>query len=368
MPLAAHGGDIYGVARRLGVSPQQIIDFSASINPLGISPRALRRVAREIRTVCHYPDPRQEELRALLAARQKMDPECIVFGNGATQLLYLVIRYFSPEKAVLVVPGFSENRAALASVQAHVGTFQLRPQGQFRLETNAFLDDLRRAKPDCVLLTNPNNPSGAVIPHEEIGQIAGFCRKMQIRLVVDESFVDFTREPSLSGLVGRNRFLIVIHSLTKFFALPGLRIGYLTAHRSIAKALSQVIEPWSVNTLAIAAAAESIKDRPYQKRTLALVAKEREYLQCGLRKLGWLEVYPSQVNFLLARSTIRSLSGKVLRAKLEQMHLVIRDSRGFGSLGPQFVRIAVRTRDENRRLLDALRVVGKPSVSGKQSS
>lgn len=359
MVLASHGGDIFGAARRLGVPAHQIIDFSASINPLGLSPKAYRRLLRELHAVCHYPDQRQEELRALVASGQKIDPECIVFGNGATQLLYVVTRCLRPRNAVLIVPGFSEYRAALASAQARASEFRLRPEGGFRLDLSMFLRSLQKTKPDCTLLANPNNPTGTIIPRYDILRIAALCRRNRRQLIVDESFIDFTGEQSLSELVAQNPFLIVIRSLTKFFALPGLRIGYLAAQRSVAKAFAQAVEPWSVNTLALAAAAESLKDRAYQKSTVALVAREREYLLAGLRKLGWLEPFPSEVNFLLIRSKRKSLRGDVLRRKLEKLHILIRDSSGFGGLGPQFIRVAVRTHPENQRLLEALRVLGE---------
>ena len=264
---------------------------------------------------------------------------------------------------MLIAPGFSEYRAALASVQTHINKFRLRPEIGFNLETNTFLASLQKSEPDCILLANPNNPTGTVIPHDEILRIADFCRRVRMNFIVDESFIDFTQEPSLAAVTALNPFLIVIQSLTKFFALPGLRIGYLVAHRSAAQTFSQTAEPWSVNTLALAAAAESIKDGAYRKRTLALIAKEREYLLTGLRKLGWLEPYSSQVNFLLVRSKQRRLSGDVLRRELERMHFLIRDSSGFGGLGPQFFRVAVRTHKENHRLLDALRIVGEQPVS-----
>jgi threonine-phosphate decarboxylase len=363
MPLAAHGGDIYGAARRLGVSPHQILDFSASINPLGLSSKAARRIVRELPVICHYPDRQQRELRALVASRQNIGPECIVFGNGATQLLYVVARYIAPRNVMLVVPGFSENHAALASVQSHVIEFRLRPESRFRFDMEVFIDQLRKTKPDCVFLTNPNNPTGSAIPYNDLVRVAELCSKSRSYFVVDESFIDFTREPSLSRLIERSRFLIVIHSLTKFLALPGLRIGYLAAHRAVARRIAFAVEPWSVNTLALAAAAESIKDHSYQRRSLALVAKEREYLLGGLEKFDWLEAYSSQVNFLLVRLKPRKLRGDVLRHELEKLHILIRDSKGFGGLGPQFFRVAVRTHNENHRLLDALRVVGEQIVS-----
>jgi threonine-phosphate decarboxylase len=256
------------------------------------------------------------------------------------------------------VPGFSEYHAAIGPVHSDVKEFRLCPENLFCLEAEVFLENLEEERPDLILLANPNNPTGTVIPHSVILQVASFCRRRRAYLVVDESFIDFTQEPSLIPLAAREPYLIVVRSLTKFFALPGLRIGYLAAHRTVAQSLSGILEPWSVNTLALAAAAESIKDSAYRKRTLALVAREREYLLAGLQKLGWIEPFPSQTNFVLARINSRRVRGDSLRKKLESMRLLIRDSCGFKGLGPQYVRFAIRTHTENKRLMSALRVVG----------
>ncbi len=363
MHLTTHGGDIYGAARRLGIAPHQLLDFSASINPLGLSSKASRRLLRELHTVCHYPDRRQEELRSLVASTQNVDPECIVFGNGATQLLYVVTRYLCPRKALLIAPGFSEYHAALMSVQARSTEFRLRPENQFVLETDLFLRAMKKSACDCVLFANPNNPTGTIVARGELRRIASFCRRSRVNLIVDESFIDFSREKSLSDLVARNPHLIVIRSLTKFFALPGLRMGYLVAQRRVAKSLAQAVEPWSVNTLALAAAAESIKDRGYQKRTLAVIAKERKFLLSGFQGLGWLDPYPSHVNFVLARSRRKELSGQVLRQELERMRILIRDGSGIRGLDPQCIRVAIRTRSENLELLRALKVLGSKEAN-----
>ncbi|MCL5670463.1 MAG: threonine-phosphate decarboxylase CobD [Acidobacteria bacterium] len=359
MPLVPHGGDIFGAARRLGVPVSRLLDFSANINPLGLSPKASRRLRRELHSVCHYPDQRQEELRHLIASKGNIDPECVVFGNGATQLLYLIPRSLKPRKALLIVPGFPEYHASLVAAQSSIREFRLRAEESFSLKPAVFLEALDKQRPDLVLLANPNNPTGTVVPRLVLLEIAGFCRGHGAHFIVDESFIDFTQEVSLAKRAVEEPGLIVVRSLTKFFALPGLRIGYLVAHRSLAQTLGQTLEPWSVNTLALVSAAESIKDAAYRKRSLALVARERDYLLGCLKKLGWMEPFPTQTNFVLARIKSPQIRGGMLRQELEGMHLLIRDSCGFKGLGPQFVRFAVRTHKENKRLISALRVAGE---------
>jgi len=179
--------------------------------------------------------------------------------------------------------------------------------------------------------------------------------------VVDESFIDFTSQRSLARLASQRRYLLVLRSFTKFFALPGLRIGYLVAHASTVETLSRELEPWSVNTLAVIAAAEAIKDSVFREKSLALIARERHYLTEGLVKLGCFDPYPSEANFLLVRITRRRPSASGLRKKLEAKRILIRDCADFRGLDEKFIRIAIRSRKENRSLLEALREAGDNS-------
>lgn len=358
MTPMSHGGDVFGAARRLGIPVSQLVDFSASINPMGISPRALRRLKHELRLVRHYPDAAQQELRDLIASEEKIDSQCILFGNGATQLLHLVCRCLNPRKALLVAPGFSEYWNGLHRTGCKIAACALKPEESFQLKLADLIHCIDEKLPGLVILANPNNPTGTLVSHSSLIELAKLCRSWAIHLVLDEAFLDFTSQPSLAPLAARQDYLIVVRSLTKFYALAGLRIGYLVASRPVIRSLADCIEPWSVNNLALIAAAESLKDAEYRKRTVALVASEREYLSNGLKRLQWLEPFPSQSNFLLAHIKLAGVDGMDLQRALEKNHILIRDSTGFHGLGPQFVRVAVRARRENQLLLKALRILG----------
>ena len=281
MPLARHGGDIFGAAQRLGVPVSAIMDFSASINPLGLAPRARRRLKKELDLVCHYPDQRQADLRSLIASYENIDPESILFGNGATQLLHLIPRHLEPRKVLLAQPAFSEYAAALGCSGCRIGEYRLEPKRLFQIELNEFLRTLKAKAPDMLILANPNNPTGVVIPAETLSAIVDVCLRRRIQFVVDESFIDFTAQPSLARRASEHGHLIVLRSFTKFFAFPGLRLGYLVAHPSLVEEFSRQQEPWSVNTLAVIAAAESLVDSTFREKSLKLIARERRYLAAG---------------------------------------------------------------------------------------
>ncbi|HTV56045.1 MAG TPA: threonine-phosphate decarboxylase CobD [Terriglobia bacterium] len=368
MHLRAHGGNIFGAARRLHAPVSAIMDFSASINPLGLSRRARRRLEAELDLVRYYPDTSQHGLRTLVASREDINPDTILFGNGATQLLHLIPRYFRPRSVLLAQPSFSEYEAALLGLRCRVRHHLLKPSAGFRVVPDKLLKALRDDRPDLLILANPNNPTGVVIPAEILFKIVRLCHKQGTWFLADESFIDFTSQPSLVRQVSRQQNLVVLRSFTKFFALPGLRIGYLVASSPVIKELSNRIEPWSVNTLAVIAAAESMKDAVFRNRSLALIARERQYVSQGLENLGWLDAYPSEANFLLVRIKSKAINACGLYRRLEAMRILIRKCTDFRGLSEEYIRVAVRTRKENRSLLHALRRVGEElgPVSKKQ--
>jgi threonine-phosphate decarboxylase len=354
-----HGGDVWGVLFRRGVAPSRLIDFSANINPLGPSLRARKRLAQDLSLVAHYPDKRQWELRTLLALRDGIVKHCILFGNGATQLIHLIPRARRYRRALIVEPTFSEYRRALSNSGTEVREFLLKPNHNFHLDLERLLRALQRERPDVVFLASPNNPTGLAVAHRGLLGVVAFCEERGTDLIVDESFIEFTTEPSLGKLATHRRHLIVIRSLTKSFALAGLRIGYLVACRSRVKELASHIEPWSVNTLALSAAAASILDADYIQNARCLIQQEHEYLSHGLSQLGWLHLYPTSVNFFLARIRNKYISAPKLQRMLEARNVLIRDASDFRGLGREYIRLAIRDHEENRRLLAELRAIGR---------
>jgi threonine-phosphate decarboxylase len=195
------------------------------------------------------------------------------------------------------------------------------------------------------------------------------CSRRRIYLVLDESFIDFTTYPSRVADAAKHSHVVVVRSLTKFWALAGLRIGYLVAQKALIEKLSARSEPWSINTLASAAAAESLRDVKYRDRTLHLIRRERAFLVKQLSRLAWLETYPSEANFLLVRITAPGVTSTHLRGRLQERNILIRDGSNFPGLGRRYFRIAIRGRSDNQRLIDALHAVsGDAARSAKESS
>jgi len=348
-----HGGNVYAFARSRGISPEQMVDFSASINPLGW-PRGVAKAYRQALTqVTHYPEPYAETLTQALADYHGLDPHSILVGNGSTQLIYLLARVLAPRRALIVAPSFSEHETALRQHSAQVDHFILRPP-LFALPMERLKTILTR-RYDVLILTNPNSPTGSLIPRVECEQIVRCCRQTRTRLVIDETFVDWVEEASLQHQAEHSPHVVVLRSLTKFFALPGLRVGYVIGQSRLITRLRAQMEPWSVNSIAQDVARVCLQDAAFPQRSRLFMERERAWLSAQLLTIGGLRPFPSHANFLLVEITQPGVFVAEVVRRLAEENLLVRDCGNFVGLGKRFFRVAVRTRSENRRLLAALR-------------
>ena len=347
-----HGGTVYAAARYLGVAPEEILDFSASINPLGPPPVVREAVMAAYDRIVHYPDPEATELREALARRHEITPSEVCPANGSTELIHLLPRLIPGSRALIVAPPFSEYAAALEKGGWEVHYFFLESGNGFSLSLPRLAERLADGV-DLLILANPGNPTGTLVPLAEVNNMLELCRISGTIPVIDEAFIDFCEEESaISAVIGDGRGL-VSRSLTKFYALPGLRLGYAVAATEVIERLSGLIPPWSVGTLAQAAGVAALADTGYRDRTLGFIAREREFLSAGLAALHGLRPFPSAANYLLVELT-SGLSATSLRERLLPYRILIRDCANFPGLSDSFFRVAVRGHEENRQLLSSL--------------
>jgi threonine-phosphate decarboxylase len=348
-----HGGDVHAWARRARIDPAEIVDFSASINPLGPPVLARKAFPKSYKEVLRYPEPYGEELKEALAKRHGMKPAEILVGNGSTQLIYLLCSALRPRKALVVVPAFSEHANALKLAGAKVRFLSLATDGSFEFSTEKFM--AAWAKDESIaFLTTPNSITGQLIPRAEVEKIAGSARLERRLLVIDEAFIDFVEAESVKQLIRHNPYVIILRSLTKYYALPGLRLGYLLAHSRRVAQFSAYLEPWSVNGPAQKVALACLADRSFGLKTERWLRRERNFLAYALTSLKSFQPYPSSANFLLVRIA-NNASAVELRSFLLNKRILIRAFDSFTGLGASHFRIAVRRRKDNQRLLQALR-------------
>jgi threonine-phosphate decarboxylase len=337
------------LARGLGVDSSDLLDFSANINPLGWPREVKEAVRRALGEVVHYPDHGALRLRQDLAAYHRLTPDKILVGNGSTELIYLTARALQPRKALIVTPAFSEYKRALGAARVPAAFQATGEEGNFTLT-----EPLDPQEAELVFLANPASPSGALLSPELLLKTAASLTAAGVYLLLDEAFVDFVEEASLKTHLGRFPRLLILRSFTKFFGIPGIRLGYLLGAPALLRRLAAFQEPWSVNTLAQAAGRACLRDRHYLARSRVLIRRERQYLLKGLKALPGLEPFPGAVNYLLVKISRPDWTAASLQKALLSQRIVIRDASNFRGLDDRFFRLAVRRRQENRRLLEAL--------------
>jgi threonine-phosphate decarboxylase len=351
-----HGGNIYEVGQRYKLRPEMILDFSSNINPLGPSPRVLRALRSHLRWISRYPEIFASSLTRDLARFHDLPEETLVVGNGSTALIYRLPSVLRAKTALVLHPTFSEYERAFELGGCRIDVLLREEEQGFRPPWQRLFEALRRGY-DAVMLCNPNNPTGDVIGPAELCEFVEEAGRVGTVVIVDEAFMDFQEEASLKHEVLQRGNLIVLRSMTKCFALAGLRLGFLAASPPLAKRVREADEPWAVSALAQIAGRESLKDRNYLRRTLALIPTERRYLVEHLANLPGLTVFPSVTNYLLLKITRPGWDTACVQQALIHYGILIRDCTSFPGLGGAFMRIAVRGRNDNGRLISALNTV-----------
>lgn len=355
----SHGGDIAKYLDRPHFPKNRLLDFSANINPLGLPQRIKDRLIKNLDGIMRYPQPDSDTLKAALAAFHRIRASNLLIGNGSTELIYLLPRALGPKKVLILVPSFSEYEFAAKAAGARIEFLKSREEEAFKPDVPGLIKMIPAA--DLVFLCNPNNPTGCCLPHSKILYIMQSCIRHKTMLVIDEAFMDFMpddlRFSMISGAVG-NKFVLVIRSLTKFFAIPGLRLGYLAGHQDLIEKISYFLYPWNVNFLAQIAGEEIIKEKDYIKKSREYVFKEKSYLFRNLKKFSGLKICPPNCNFILCKlQNSRVKNADELDAKLARKGIIIRNCGNFRGLSDKFFRVAVRKRPENNRLLTAMKKI-----------
>ncbi len=357
----AHGGNLEWAAGRYGYKPEEFLDFSSNVNPLG-PPRPALDAARDALKAMHrYPEPDAGSLKRAFSRFLGVGPESIMLGNGSTELIHHLCRCLKPGRVLIVSPAFGEYESASRSAGAEVVFFTLHPEDGFPLDTG----ELSRlaAGADMVFFCNPASPSGTLYPTEEILAAHRACMKGGGTLVVDESFMGFctppeAQESSVLALAPETRGLSVISTMTKLFALAGVRgPGYVVASPKLISDLENMGVPWRVNSIASAACRAALLDGSYIERTRESVSAWRERLRRDLEATGFFRVYPSAANFLLLGIAGASLDAGGLADALGRKGILIRNCGNFHGLDSHFIRVAVLSPDANRRLVEAIREI-----------
>ncbi|HWJ02818.1 MAG TPA: threonine-phosphate decarboxylase CobD [Verrucomicrobiae bacterium] len=351
--MQEHGGNLQAARQVYG--DLDFLDYSANINPLGPPPGVFTAIQQNLAQIIHYPDPQGTGLKQALGQRLGVSRENLILGNGAVELIYLLAQALKPQKALIPVPAFSEYAKAIRAVDGTVRYHFLRPEDGFRLTG----EDLELEGCDILFVCSPNNPTGQLLAEKDFALILARAEKAGVFVVLDESFMDFV-EPARQWRAFKylNRYsgLFVLYSLTKFYAIPGLRLGCGIGSPTLIQRLYELKDPWNVNSLALAAGRAALTDEAYAVDTRQLIRSEREFLITGLSKLQGLKPVAGEANFILVKNAA-SLKGGSLVDALGKMGILIRSCSNFPGLGDDYFRIAVHDREKNNKLLHSLGTV-----------
>lgn len=356
---AVHGGNPWSLLASSSADASAILDFSADLNPLG-PPPSMRALLREaVSRVGWYPEPSYREFREEVARAEGVEPDQILPGNGTADLIHLISRWRAGGKVLVATPTFTEYERAAAADGSQVIPWPAAEEEAFAHSLPAALGS--GIEGGLLFLCNPNNPTGVLWPRDRLLEVIARAEPLGAVVVVDEAYMDLAEDGcrySLAAETARQRHLLVLRSLTKSFAIPGLRVGYAVASVDLVRRLALLQPPWSVNALAAHVGARLVREQGHLAESRSRILAFRLALEAELARLGGLASYRSCANFLLCRLSDSTLTGAELAARLAERGILIRVCDDFTGLAPgRFIRIAVHQPDQNRRLLDALREI-----------
>lgn len=354
-----HGGNLHQFSAEVGIPVDQLLDFSANLNPLG-PPKWLRaEISAHIGELVHYPDPNCENLTKALAEENGCSPDNLLVGNGATELLYLLPRALKVERALIPMPSYADYEDATRLAGIEVEQLLLDVANDFAIDFDRLSE---RLQPDqLVLLGQPNNPTGRLCDIERLRELANASPRTYF--VIDESFIAFVDEGN-SLRHERPANVIVVESMTKAYAIPGLRLGYLIADAAIVTQLRRLMPDWTVNSLAQSIGCRALADHEYRRLSREYVVQQRLALSGALAELPGLYIFPGDANFLLLRLDDARMSAGELARRMLKKGVAVRVCDNFKGLDQNYFRVAVRGAEEQDRLCGVLKDILVPSRTG----
>ena len=354
--LPAHGGQLRELATEFDIPESSLVDFSASIHPLPPSDALVATLCDAIRArkiLTTYPDIHYSALKQAIAEYAHVDALAIAVGNGVMPLLDAAVRALGLRKCLVPVPAFTEYRSILNACGTEFCGLTGTPEREFSIDIERVVARLKATGAQAVLLANPQSPSGRLMRAEELGRLHEAAFALGVTTIVDEAFIDYVPGESMSKTAAESLGLVVLRSLTKFFAMPGLRVAYAVAHPETRVAIEAFVPAWPVDSIAAEAARLALQDQASIAATREINARERRWLADRLQSLG-LRIFPSAANYLLLKTDEDRNGLDLWRRLIVEHRVVIRSCANFEGLDEHYFRIGVRTRFKNQFLVEAL--------------
>ena len=355
-----HGGDLDEIERVYGIHKDETSDFSGNINPLGFPKKAADKLAKNIGMVSSYPDKKYQALKNSISAYTGASPDNIVVGNGSTELISTFIKSVNAKKTIIIGPAYSEYENAVKAVGSSYEYFELKESENFMLNVNRLMATLDKSV-GLLIICNPNNPTGTAVRTSDMEKILIHCKANGTSVMVDETYIEFSdilEDICSIPLTDRYDNIFVIRGISKFFAAPGLRLGYgITSSHKFHKLLSENQDPWSVNILASYAGELVFSDKEFIAETKKLISTERKKLLDELKAWKNLRVYSSESNFILVKLLTEKVTAAEIFDYMVHKKMVIRDAASFTFLDESYLRFCILTPTENAQLINSLKEI-----------
>ncbi len=352
-----HGSDLETIEKIYKIKKEDIVSFSANVNPLGISPKLKETLAERIDAIMSYPDREYTSLRRKIAEYVHTELENIIVGNGSTELISLFIQIKHPKKALIVGPTYSEYEREVALGGGITRYYRLEEEKNFNLDIRTLESELT-SDVDLLVICNPNNPTSSAITRNDMRKILDICKQKGIFIMVDETYVEFTEDVAKitsAPLTGYYNNIIILRGISKFFAAPGLRLGYaICGNGDLLKEMNQRKNPWTINSLAAIAGEIMFTDEEYIRDTRNLIAAERTRITGILASCKNIQSFSPTANFILIKILKEEVTSMDVFEAAIRKGLMIRDCSTFPFLNNKFIRFCFMQPHQNDALLAVL--------------
>lgn len=353
---AFHGSDLDVISQKYRIAQDSILPYASNVNPLGMSPLAKQAMVEYVDVLQEYPERNYTRLRTAISNYCDVNMENIVLGNGTSELIRMACSTLMPKKTLILGPTYSEYKTAAQLVGSEVEMYMLNQLEDFELDVQQFIDHLYEA-PDFLIICNPNNPTGKAISKNDMSLILDACQKLNIFVMVDETYMEFVQNvPQTTSVALTKSFdnLLVLRSTSKFFSLPGLRLGYaITTNHLFLSATDNNKIPWNINSLA-SIASVMFTDEHYMNLTASLMQTERNLIYSALCSRKTIKVFKPDANFVLIKLLKEDLTATQVFEYCLQKGFMIRDCTDYEGLGEKYIRFCFLKPEQNDQVVNTI--------------
>ena len=351
-----HGSDIEVIAKRYNMSIDSIIPYASNVNPMGMSPMAREALLNNVDAISSYPERDYATLREHISNYTKASPDHMILGSGTSDLIRLTFDTVKPSRTLIVGPTYGEYERMAKLAGSETETFMLQNLDDFELDVDVFLKNLNDTI-DMLIICNPNNPTSKLISKGQLDTILNACLDHSIFVMIDEAYIEFCKDTELITAISLTKKydnLIVLRSVSKFFAAPGIRFGYaITSNEDFLEACGNAKTPWNVNTFACTAGI-MFEDEHYINLTKSLIQTERNLIFSAMSSRKTIKVFKPEANFILIKLLKEDQTAADVFDYCIEKGLMIRDCSDYEGLGSKFVRFCFLKPEQNDKMVNTI--------------